>query len=97
MPNVWLRRSAAFQVRSALLGHRNYRLIDIRMILDQLICIRPNLVCRSFLLSQSAKGYFRQVRSMDLEKNRCGALLDRDLLRCAGMNGGWPGNCLLCT
>jgi len=36
-------RWAIIQMRAALLGHRNYRLIDIRMILDQLICISSNL------------------------------------------------------
>ena len=43
--NVSLCLRAIFQVRSALLGHRNYGLIDIGMILDQLICVSPDLVC----------------------------------------------------
>ena len=36
-------RCAILQMRAALLGHGNYRLIDIRMILDQLICVSSNL------------------------------------------------------
>src|SRR6266850_6948713 len=67
-----MRFGATLQISPAVLRHRNYHLIDLGMILDELIRIRPNLAAGSFPLGDFAQLYLHQVRLMHLRKNQTG-------------------------
>jgi hypothetical protein len=65
------------QVRADLLSHRKYGLISIRVILDQLICIHPNLARRGFSFRHLGDCYLAQIGLMYLRQVRRGVLLTR--------------------